>query len=117
MKIGGDMESHNIADIHSCEEMTIILKSFQMITNLLGEELERNISIKSRLYKALAKHEVSTKLSEQGQLIELIKKGEGELVDEYMKSDNEIHKLKHSWKYAEHALNTKKHINNLATKG
>ena len=105
-----------LSDIHSCEELEVILKSFKMITNLLSDSMEKNISLKSQLYKALAKHEVSTKLSEQGQLIELIKKGENELVDEYMRSDNEIHKLKHSWKYAEHALNTKKHINNLATK-
>jgi hypothetical protein len=106
-----------LVDIHNCEELQTILKEFQTITNILGEELEENSLIKSRLYKALAKHEVPTKLSEQGQLIELIKKGEHELVDEYMRSDIEIHKLKHLWKYAEHALNTKKHLNNILPKG
>jgi hypothetical protein len=113
MRIGVDMESPNGADIHSCEELEIILKSFQMVTNLYGEELDRNISLKSRLFKALAEKDVPAKLSNQGQLIELIRKGEGKLVDEYLQSEKEVSKLKHSLDYCEHALNTKKHINNL----
>jgi DNA-binding GntR family transcriptional regulator len=106
-----------LLDIHNLEELQVILKSFQMITNTLGEELDRSSLLKSQLYRALAKHDVSTKLSEHNQLVELMKKGEHELVDEYMKSDIEISKLKHAWKYAEHALNTKKHMNNVMPKG
>ena len=110
MRIGEDMEK---ADIHSCEELEIILKSFQMVTNLYGEQLDQNILLKSRLFKALAEKDVSAKLSNQGQLIELIRKGEGKLVEEYLQSEKELSKLKHSLDYCEHALNTKKHINNL----
>jgi hypothetical protein len=114
MNIGGDMER---VDIHNLEELQIVLKSFQIITNTLGEELDQNTLLKSQLFKALAKHNVSTKLSEQGQLIELIKKGEDEIVNKYIESEKEVSKLKHAWKYAEHALNTKKHINNILPKG
>jgi predicted ATPase len=106
-----------LVDIHSLEELQVILKSFQMITNTLGEELDKNTLIKNRLFKALAKNNVSTKLSEQGQLIELIKCGEDKIVEEYQESEKEVQKLKHAWKYAEHALNTKKHINNIMPKG
>ena len=111
------MELTNPVDIHSLEQSMEVLKNFGEITTLLRDSQERNVEIRSRLFRALAKHEVSTKLSERGQEIELIKKGEEKLVDEYLESETEVSNLKHAWKYAEHAVNMKKHINLISPKG
>jgi DNA-binding GntR family transcriptional regulator len=102
-----------LTDTHSCEELQAILNSYKTITDLLADALDLNLGIKNRIYKALADREVNVKLSEHAQMVELIRKGDNELVEEYFNSNNEVAKLKNHCKYAEHALNTKKHINNL----
>jgi hypothetical protein len=110
MNIGGDMER---VDVHNLQELDEILKSLKEITTLLGDSLDRNIGVKSRLYKALAENKISSKLSMESKLVELIGCGKGELVDEFIASENEVSKLKYHQRYAVEALNTKKHQNNL----
>jgi hypothetical protein len=108
------MELQYPADIHNCEELNQILDAYKTIKDLLAEALDINLNIKNMVYEALANKDINVKLSEHGQMIELIRKGEKKLVEEYFRSNNEVVKLKNHCKYAEHALNTKKHINNLA---
>jgi hypothetical protein len=102
-----------LSDTHSCEELVTILNSYKEIASLLADALDVNMKIKMKVYRLIAEKDISIKLSEHNQLIELIRNGGGDLVEEYYESEKEVTKLKNACKYAEHALNTKKHINNL----
>lgn len=99
-------------DIHNLEQLDEILISLKQITTLLADAMDSNTLTKSRLYKALAESKISSKLSMESKLIELIAQGKEELVNEYIHSEHEVSKLKYHQRYAVEALNTKKHQNN-----
>lgn len=104
-------------DIHELQKLDEILISLRQITTLLCDALDENTLLKSRLYKALAECNVSSKLSMESKLIELIARGKEELVNKYVESEQEVSKLKYHQRYAVEALNAKKHQNNILPKG
>jgi len=110
------MELENV-DIHNLQQLDQILQSLREITTLLSVALDENTLIKSQLYKALAESKVSSKLSMEAKLIELMAQGKEELVNKYITSEHEVSKLKYHHRYAVEALNTKKHQNNILPKG
>ena len=73
-------------DVHNLEQINEILESLQTITIMLASALDRNVVIKNQVYCAIAEHKISSKLSMESKLIELIKCGKGEWLSSIMKA-------------------------------